>query len=318
MKRTLAIILVVVLVASCAFAATSTKFTKYGNIFESHEYTLKGTSYEMGSNGSKTGTGSPVYVSEHAGSYYMEVSAEGESMRILIMDGKYYLISDSDKSVISMAYEEGDDDIMTFPSSYEVLGSGNGKLDGKSYYYENSKDADGIISTYWYNGNDLYAIQNVDSIIYIESVTQKADASKFAVPQGYDVIDMSDLASLFSGLGDDDYSNWYSDSSSSSWDNWDSYTGDGWTYDSSDSWWDDDTDYSPNYYALGQYFGLTEAQAEEFSTAMYAVQYMDWGTLNEYVTSGKFDFKGNKLENFTDLASYEITALQKLVQGFKK
>ena len=59
MKRTLAIILVVVLVASCAFAATSTKFTKYGNIFKSHEYTLKGTSYEMGSNGSKTGTGSP-------------------------------------------------------------------------------------------------------------------------------------------------------------------------------------------------------------------------------------------------------------------
>ena len=230
-------------------------------------------------------------------------------------DGKYYLISDSDKSVISMAYEEGDDDIMTFPSSYEVLGSGNGKLDGKSYYYENSKDADGIISTYWYNGNDLYAIQNVDSIIYIESVTQKADASKFAVPQGYDVIDMSDLASLFGDFSSDD---WYSDDSSSSWDNWDSYTGDGWTYDSSDSWWDDDTDYSPNYYALGQYFGLTEAQAEEFSTAMYAVQYMDWGTLNEYVTSGKFDFKGKKLENFTDLASYEITALQKLVQGFKK
>ncbi len=318
MKRTLAIILVAVLVASCAFAATSTKFTKYGNIFKSGEYTLKGTSYEMGSNGSKTGTGSPVYVSEHAGSYYMEVSAEGESMRILIMDGKYYLISDSDKSVISMAYEEGDDDIMTFPSSYEVLGSGNGKLDGKSYYYENSKDADGIISTYWYNGNDLYAIQSVDSIIYIESVTQKADASKFAVPQGYDVIDMSDLASLFSGLGDDDYSSWYSDSSSSSWDNWDSYTGDGWTYDSTDSWWDDDTDYSPNYYALGQYFGLTESQAEDFETAMYAVQYMDWGTLNEYVTNGKFDFKGKKLESLTDLASYEITALQKLVQGFKK
>ncbi|MBR1582940.1 MAG: hypothetical protein IJ663_04255 [Spirochaetales bacterium] len=315
MKRTLAIILVAVLVASCAFAATSTKFTKYGNIFKSHEYTLKGTSYEMGSNGSKTGTGSPVYVSEHAGSYYMEVSAEGESMRILIMDGKYYLISDSDKSVISMAYEEGDDDIMTFPSSYEVLGSGNGKLDGKSYYYENAKEADGTISTYWYNGNDLYAIQSVDSIIYIESVSQKADASKFAVPQGYDVIDMSDLASLFGDFSSDD---WYSDDSSSSWDNWDSYTGDDWAYDSSDSWWDDDTDYSPNYYALGQYFGLTEAQAEEFSTAMYAVQYMDWGTLNEYVTSGKFDFKGKKLENFTDLTSYEITALQKLVQGFKK
>ena len=318
MKRTLTIIMVALLVASCAFAATSTRFTKYGNIFKSHEYSLKGTSYELGSNGSKTGTGSPVYVSEHAGSYYLEVSAEGESMRILIMDGKYYLISDNEKSIITMAYEEGDDeDLMTFPSSYEVLSSGNGKLDGKSYYYETSKDTDGTISTYWYNGNDLYAIQSVDSITYIESVSQKPDTSKFSVPKDYEVLDLTDLASLFGDMGSDDYSSWYSDDSS--WDNWDSYTGDGWTYDSSDySWWDDDTDYSPNYYALGQYFGLTEAQAEEFSEAMYAVQYMDWGTLNEYVSNGKFDFKGKKLENFTDLASYEITALQKLVQGFKK
>ena len=323
MKKTLAIILVAVLVASCAFAATSTKFTKYGNIFKSHEYTLKGTSYEMGSNGSKTGTGSPVYVSEHAGSYYMEVSAEGESMRILIMDGKYYLISDSDKSVISMAYEEGDDDIMTFPSSYEVLGSGNGKLDGKSYYYENAKDADGIISTYWYNGNDLFAIQSVDSIIYIESVSQKADASKFAVPQGYDVIDMSDLASLFSGLGDDDYSNWYSDSSSSSWDNWDSYTGDGWTYDSSSSnWWDDydwDYDDEPHYYDFGILMGLNDKQASEFNKAMLAMEEISWGTLNEYYTDNyTYDLKGQKLGDVLYMNDETLAMIQKLVNMFKK
>lgn len=314
MKRTLTLIMVALLVASCAFAATSTKFTKYGNIFKSHEYSLKGTSYELGSNGSKTGTGSPVYVSEHAGSYYLEVSAEGESMRILIMDGKYYLISDNEKSIITMAYEEGDDeDLMTFPSSYEVLSSGNGKLDGKSYYYETSKDTDGTISTYWYNGNDLYAIQSVDSITYIESVSQKPDTSKFSVPKDYEVLDLTDLASLFGDMGSDDYSSWYSDDSS--WDNWDSWD----SYESSDAWWwEDEDDYTPNYYSLGRYLGLTDSQADEFSTAMFAIQYIDWATLNSYEKDGTFDFKGRKLEDVAYLAGYEMTAIKKLVEGFKK
>ena len=317
MKKTLAIILMALLVASCAFAATSTKFTKYGNIFKSHEYTLKGTSYGFDSKGNKTGTGSPIVVAEHAGSYYVEAYSEGESFKVLMQDGKYYMISDADKLVMVMPYEDGDEaEYMSFPASYDVQSSGNAKLDGKNYYYEKTKETDGTISTYWYNGSDLYAIQTAESIVYITSVTTKADASLFKLPTNYEVMDLSDLASLFGDFSADD---WYSDDSSSGWDTWDSYTGDGWTYDSSSSnWWDDDTDYSPNYFALGQYFGLTESQAEEFSEAMYAIQYMDWGTLNEYVSNGKFDFKGKPIEQITDLASYELTALKKLVQGFKK
>ena len=317
MKKTLAIILTALLVASCVFAATSTKFTKYGNIFKSGEYTLKGTSYGFDSKGNKTGTGSPIVVAEHAGSYYVEAYSEGESFKVLMQDGKYYMISDADKLVMILPYEEGDEaEYMSFPASYDVQSSGNAKLDGKNYYYEKTKETDGTISTYWYNGSDLYAIQTAESIVYITSVTTKADASLFKLPTNYEVMDLSDLSSLFGDFSADD---WYSDDSSSSWDNWDSYTGDGWTYDSSSSnWWDDDTDYSPNYYALGQYFGLTAAQAEEFSEAMYAIQYMDWGTLNTYVSNGKFDFKGKSIEQITDLASYELTAIKKLMQGFKK
>ena len=319
MKKTLTLILVALLVASCAFAATSTKFTKYANIFKSHEYTLKGTSYALSSSGTKTGAGAPLVVAEHAGSYYMEASSEGETYRILVEDGKMHMISDAEKLIMSMTYEEGDDDIMTFPETFEVYTSGNGTLDGKSYYYETRKEADGTVSAYWYNGNNLYAIKNADSIVYITSVEQKADASLFKLPSDYEVMDLTDLMSLFGDWSDtDDYSSWYSDSSSS-WDNWDSYTGDGWTYDSSDySWWDDDTDYSPNYYSLGRYLGLTDSQAEQFSEAMYTIQYMDWGTLNSYATNGTFDFKGQKLEDVAYLSSYEMTALKKLIEGFKK
>ena len=320
MKRTLAIVLVALLVAFCAFAATSTKFTKYGNIFKSGEYTLKGTSYMVTESGNKTGTGNPVVVAEHAGDYYLETSDSNETIRILIQKDAYYMISDSDKTIISMTYEEGDDeDLVKFPVTYEVQSSGNAKLDGKSYYYEKAKETDGSTSTYWYNGSTLYAIQNAESIIYITSVEQKVDASLFTLPTGYDVMDLTDLfGSLFSMDSSDDYSDWYS--SGSGWDNWDSYTGDGWTYDSSDSysWWDDDTDYSPNYYSLGRYLGLTDSQAEEFSTAMYAIQYMDWGTLNSYATNGTFDFKGRKLEDVAYLAGYEMTAIKKLIEGFKK
>ena len=77
MKKILAIILVALLAASCVFAATSTKFTKYGNIFKSGEYTLRGTTYMVTSSGTKTGTGSPLVVAEHKGSYYMEVTSDG-------------------------------------------------------------------------------------------------------------------------------------------------------------------------------------------------------------------------------------------------
>ena len=319
MKKTLTLILVALLVASCTFAATSTKFTKYANIFKTHEYTLKGTSYALSSSGTKTGAGAPLVVAEHAGSYYMEASSEGETYRILVEDGKMHMISDAEKLIMSMTYEEGDDDIMTFPETFEVYTSGNGTLDGKSYYYETMKEADGTVSTYWYNGNNLYAIKNADSIVYITSVEQKADASLFKLPADYEVMDLTDLMSLFGDWSDtDDYRSWYTDTGSS-WDNWDSYTGDGWTYDSSDSsWWDDDTDYSPNYYSLGRYLGLTDSQAEQFSEAMYTIQYMDWGTLNSYATNGTFDFKGQKLEDVAYLSSYEMTALKKLIEGFKK
>ena len=51
---------------------------------------------------------------------------------------------------------------------------------------------------------------------------------------------------------------------------------------------------------------------------MYAIQYLDWGTLDTYVTNGTYDFKGKKLEDVAYLASYEMTALKKLVEGFKK
>ena len=323
MKKTLTLILVALLVASCAFAATSTKFTKYANIFKSHEYTLKGTTYALSSSGTKTGAGSPLVVAEHAGSYYMEATSEGESYKIIVEEGKMHMISDSEKLIMSMTYEEGDDDIITFPETFDVYTSGNGTLDGKSYYYETMKEADGTVSTYWYNGNNLYAIKNADSIVYITSVEQKADASLFKIPTDYEVMDLTDLMSLFGDWSDtDDYSSWYTDTGSS-WDNWDSYTGDGWTYDSSDSsWWDDydwDYDDEPHYYDFGILMGLNDRQASEFNKAMLAMEEIYWGTLNEYYTDNyTYDLKGQTLGDVLYMNKETVDQIQKLVNLFKK
>ena len=335
MKKRIALVVLGLLLVAAVFAATSTKFTKYGNIFKSGEYTLKATVYEVDSKGNKTGTGYPLVVAEHAGDYYMEATDAGEAIKVIITGGKMNMISDSEKSIMVMALDGMDDsDTVNFPDTLNVTSSGNGKLDNKSLYYEKAPDADGIVSTYWYNGNDLYAIQTDDSIMYINSIAQKADSSLFVIPTGYEVMDMSDMFSMF---GDMDYSTDYSYGDdydweaalagidweallgdSSSWDNWDDYSGDDWSYDSSYDWYDDDYDYSPNYYCLGRYLGLTDSQAEEFSTAMTAIEYMNWGTVNTYATNGTFDFKGQKLEDVAYLAGYEMTAIKKLVEGFKK
>lgn len=335
MKKRIALVVLGLLLVAAVFAATSTKFTKYGNIFKSGEYTLKATTYELDSKGNKTGTGFPVIVAEHAGDYYMEATEDGQTLKIIITGGKMNMISDAEKSIMVMSLDGMEDsDTIDMPETVDVLSSGNDKLDGKTYYYEKAKAPDGTVSTYWYNGNDLYAIQSVDSIMYINSLTQKPDASLFEVPSGYEVMDMSALFSMFGDMGTDDYSSSSGDDydweaalagvdwsallgDSSSWDNWDDYSGDSWTYDSSSDYgWDYDS--SPNYYCLGRYLGLTDSQADEFSTAMYAIQYLDWGTLDTYVTNGTYDFKGKKLEDVAYLASYEMTALKKLVEGFKK
>ena len=326
MKKRIALVILGLLLATVVFAATSTRFSKYGNIFRSGEYTLNATIYELDSKGAKTGTGSPLIVAEHAGDYYMEATEGGERMRVILTGGKMNMISDSEKSIMVMSLDSMDEsDTINMPDMIDVLSSGNDKLDGKSYYYEKSKDDDGIITTYWYNGNDLYAIQSESSIMYINSITQKADPKLFELPSGYEVMDLSDLMSMFGGM---DYSSDYNyDDADYDWEaalagiDWEALFGDSSSWDSGDDWsydWDDDTDYSANYYCLGRYLGLTDSQAEEFSTAMYAIEYMNWGTLNNYATNGTFDFQGQKLEDVAYLANYEMTALKKLVEGFKK
>ena len=315
MKKAFALLVIGLVLITAVCAATSTKYTKYGNIFKSGEFTLKGTSYSLGSNGTKTGTGSPLTVSMHAGQYYMDATTNGESMRVLIQNGVCNIISDSEKSIMTMPTDETDD-MINFPAAYDVFSSGRANLDGKTYNFEKAKEDDGALTTYWYNGNDLFAIQSADTIVYVDSISQKADASLFVLPSGYQVMDLS---SLFGDWGADSYSGY----------DYGSYDYDASDYDWSSTmsdidwdglfsgWYFDD---EPHYYAFGILMGLNSTQAKSFEDYMTTFSEISWSSLNDYYDSAtdKYDLKGQRLSGILAVDNDTMKKIQNLVDRFKK
>ena len=314
MKKATAILLFCLVLVTALCAATTNRYTKYGNIFKAGEYTLKATAYDLDAKGNRTGSGSPMTIAGHAGWYFIEAEQDGQAMRVVVRDGKVYMISDSERSLMVMTFEGMDDlDVVELPYSIDTTSSGTGKLDGKSYYYEKADDPDGLPVTYWYNSNELYAIQSEGTIIYITSVTQKADASLFDIPTDYQVYDMSDLSSLFS-YDDSDF-------------NWD-YDYD---YDYSDYDWESifsDIDWSgdwglydtPHYYALGVLLGLNSKQAREFESTMDALSDFDWDNLNDYydAENDRYNLDGKRLEDILYMDKEDIDLMRKLADRFRK
>lgn len=319
MKKAFALLVIGLVLITAVCAATSTKYTKYGNIFKSGEFTLKGTSYSLGPGGTKTGTGSPLTVAMHAGQYYMDATMEGESMRVLIQNGEFNIINDKEKSIMTMSTGETDetDDTINFPAAYEVFSSGRANLDGKTYNFEKAKEDDSSLTTYWYNGNDLFAIQSSDTIIYVDSISQKADASLFTLPAGYQVMDLSSL-----------FGDWGSSDSYSGYD-YGSYDYDASDYDWSSTmsdidwdglfsgWYFDD---EPHYYAFGILMGLNSTQAKSFEDYMTTFSEISWSSLNDYYDSAtdKYDLKGQRLSGILAVDNDTMKKIQNLVDRFKK
>lgn len=325
MKKTALIVLVMLLVSASVFAATSTLYNKYGNIIKTGEYTIKGTVYTMDSNGNKKGSGSNLVVAEHNGSYYMEVEESGQKMRIIIQAGKYYMIDDSGKTIISMIFEEGDDeDTVDFPVNYNITKSGSGRFDGMNLSYETTND-DGTETTYWYSGNTLYAMESKESdgtrsAFFISTFEQKVDPSLFNLPADYEVVDMSGFGSFLGGMdgssgSDEDWAaalagiDWDSlfadtDWSNSSWD---------------DSDWGYSNDYDPHYYAFGLLMGLTSAQARAFEESMNSFNNIDWLELNYYYDSDtdRYDLQGTQLSDAAYIGSYDLDKINNLIKKFK-
>ncbi len=263
----------------------------------------------------------------HAGQYYMDITADGENVKMILKDGKLYVIADSEKMVMVLPGDDEEAESMVqIPSAFDYSKSGNGRLDGKSLYYETLSGVTAVEETYWYNGSDLYAIQmkeaEADSAIFIDSIAQRVDSSLFNIPSNYEVMDLSDMGSWFNDL---DTSSSYDSSSDSDWMaalegvDWNSlFTDSDWSSDS-DDWSSWDYDDEPHYYAFGILMGLSNAQASAFEDIMYAFSTIEWDELNNYYDSdsNKYDLKGTSLTDAAYIGSYDLDYIKKLINKFK-
>lgn len=198
MKKALLFIVVVLFCATFVFAATSTKFTKYGNIFKTGDFTIKGINCTINEAGNREGDSLPVTIALKNGEYLMESIVDGNKAGVLFKnDGKLYMYDEKEKMAMIMPI--GSETMMQFPPVFVYTKNGNGKFDGKNLYYETLIEGDKQ-TIYWYSGNDIYAIQEKgpeeNYAIFISSITPKADPSLFVLPKDYEILDMNDLMSL--------------------------------------------------------------------------------------------------------------------------
>ena len=199
MKKKLLTLIIIVLCASVAFAATSTRFTKYGNIFKTGEFTIKGINCNIDASGNREEDSLPVTIALRSGEYLMESIVDGSKTGVLFKsDGNLYMYDEKEKMAMIMPI--GSEAMMQFPPVFAYTKNGNAKFDGKNLYYETIVDEDKQ-TIYWYNGNDLYAIQEKgpeeNYAIFISSISPKAEASLFQLPAGCEVMDMNSLMSFF-------------------------------------------------------------------------------------------------------------------------
>ena len=334
MKKTIALLLILILAAGLAFAATSTRYQKYLNIFKKGEYTIKGRTYELDDNGKMASVSYPVVIAAKGGNFYIESAEDGMSLRFIVKDGVMNMIDDENKSIMAMEAEEEDQYNILPLESPEITSSGNGKLDNKNLYYEKYRDEYYDEYTLWFDGNNLYALQSPTSVVIFDSFTEKADDSLFVLPAGYEVVDlMTMFANMFAFADDtaapaatetssDDEFDWTAllegidwgslfSSDDSDWDDSD------WSWDDSD--WDvSDWQYDAQYEALGVLFGLTEEQASDFMMSMAAIETAYWYSMNQHYNTetGRYDLTLNDLDDF--LTENEIEAIRKLTGAFKK
>ena len=202
MKKALLTIFIVLICAAVAFAATSTKFEKYGKIFKTGVFTINGTNCQINASGNREGDSVPVTIAMKNGEYVMESTVDGYKAGVLFKnDGNLYMYDGKEKMAMIMPL--GSESMLQFPPVFVYTKSGNGKFDGKNLYYETLIEGDKQ-TIYWYSGNDIYAIQEKSPeenyAIFVSSITDKADASLFEIPAGYEVLSMQDLMSMFANF----------------------------------------------------------------------------------------------------------------------
>lgn len=139
----------------------------------------------------------------------MKTTAEGETVRVIIADGKYYIVSDTEKSALyytltaeeieAMAEEMKSTTASTAAFNFDnaEFTSGTEEFLGETYKYEMVDDGVSLAKLYFdtETGRAKYLI-NESQAARIDDYYTGSDESLFEIPASYETIDM---AALFGG-----------------------------------------------------------------------------------------------------------------------
>lgn len=261
MRKALLIAILVTLTIGSIFAATSERYTAYGNIVKSGTYTLTGTIYPANERGKITGDGVPITIAAQNGAYYMSTTVRGLPFKVLMRSYATALLLD-DSTLTATPADPDDLDLIYLPTTFNYSRTGKGKLNDVSLTYEINQAEDDCV--YWYSGNTLYAIQEKDDdegyILVVSSLVPSSDPTLFEVPStyygqtpSYPTTTTSQPSGYATNVTNPNFTpNYYND--------------------------DDDE----HFYAFALMMGLTDTAARRFSDMMTAFEQLEWEDLNRY------------------------------------
>ncbi len=125
----------------------------------------------------------------------MKMASNGEELRFVLKDNKYYMINDAEKSMLVMSAEtsgeETPDYSEIFSESRTYTNKTDVTIDGKKLTCEEYKIADGSIK-YYFDGKTLVRIDttagSVTETMNIKELKGTVDAALFDIPSGYEQI----------------------------------------------------------------------------------------------------------------------------------
>lgn len=139
----------------------------------------------------------------------MKTTAEGETVRVIIADGKYYMVSDTEKTAIyytltaeeieAMAEEMKNATTSTAAFNFDnaEFTSGTEEFLGETYKYEMVDDGVNVAKLYFdtETGRAKYLFNDIQAA-RIDDYYTGSDESLFEIPASYESVDM---ATLFGG-----------------------------------------------------------------------------------------------------------------------
>lgn len=230
MKKSLKLILTIMLIISLAFAITGCGNNKNNDENSKNESSvntenkteengksktynalnkvLSGENYVMTLQGkADMGEGEEdvtMTVAAKGENIYIDVNATSQHATVMYKDGTTYLISHDDKAYVTKQgkYEETFDEDMNLISKEDLKDietqectKGKETIDGTEYEYEEfNTDEGNTTERYYFLNNDLKYVKSIDEdeeeLMKIIKLSSEVDESLFNIPTGYEVLDM--------------------------------------------------------------------------------------------------------------------------------